>query len=235
LGEIHPAAVTNGKETCIISCRALRSNAQYTAKRVSELRAKQDHLKKGARRWKKLQRRKNRFQAHQRRRARDLEHKVTRAVVNWVRERGVCTLVVGDVRDVADGKHLNTKNQQKVGIWSHGRQRAYLEYKAAAAGITVSLEDEHDTTKTCPGRKDDGTPCDHQYKPKGRIYRCPACGFVAHRDSVGCNNILSRRLYGAVGQVVPPSITKYRHPFLTGKRSRLDTAELAWEPTTKDA
>jgi hypothetical protein len=54
LGEIHPAAVTDGNETVVISCRALRSNAQYTQKRVSELRAKQDRCKKDSRRWKRV-------------------------------------------------------------------------------------------------------------------------------------------------------------------------------------
>ena len=49
LGEIHPAALTDGQETVIISCRALRANAQYTAKRLSELRAKQAHKKPGRR------------------------------------------------------------------------------------------------------------------------------------------------------------------------------------------
>lgn len=34
LGEIHPAAVTDGQETVIITCRALRANAQYTTKRL---------------------------------------------------------------------------------------------------------------------------------------------------------------------------------------------------------
>jgi hypothetical protein len=34
LSEIHPAAATFGQETVIISCRALRANAQYTAKRL---------------------------------------------------------------------------------------------------------------------------------------------------------------------------------------------------------
>jgi putative transposase len=223
LGEIHPAAVTDGKETVIISCRALRSNAQYTQKRVSEIRAKQDRLQKGSRRWRKLQRRKNRFRAEQRRRAHDLEHKVTRAVVNWAKERGVGKLVVGDVRNVADGKHLNTKSQQKVGVWSHGRQRAYLEYKAVAAGITVTLESEAYTSQTCP-------QCQQCYKPKGRVYRCPACGFTAHRDGVGCANILSQHYTGEPGHVLPPKET-YRHPFLVGKRSRLDTAELAWVQT----
>lgn len=34
LGEIHPAAVTDGRETVIFTCRALRANAQLTAKRL---------------------------------------------------------------------------------------------------------------------------------------------------------------------------------------------------------
>jgi putative transposase len=222
LGEIHPAALTDGKESVIITCRALRANAQYTAKRLSEIRAKQDRKHKGSRAWKRLQRRKSRFLAQQKRRARDMEHKASRAVVQWARERGVATLVIGDVRDVADGKRLNTTSQQKLGLWSHGRQRASITYKAEAAGIAVTLCPEAYTSQTCP-------QCQQCYKPKGRRYVCPACGFTAHRDAVGAANMLSQHYTGEPGHVVPPFPT-YRHPFW-GKRSRLDTAELAWGPT----
>jgi putative transposase len=159
LGEIHPAALTDGKQTVIITCRAMRANAQYTVKRVSELRAKQDRKRKGSRRWKRLQRRTTRFLAQQKRRARDMEHKVSRAVVTWAKERQVTTLVIGDVRDVANGKRLNTKSQQKIGVWSHGRQRAYMTYKAEAAGIAVTLCAEAYTSQTCPGTLPDGTAC----------------------------------------------------------------------------
>ncbi|HEY7348230.1 MAG TPA: transposase [Ktedonobacterales bacterium] len=221
LGEIHPAALTDGQETVIITCRALRANQQYTAKRLSEIRAKQDRKKKGSRSWKRLQRRKRRFLAKQQRRARDMEHKASRGVVAWARERGVGTLVIGDVRDVADGKRLRALSQQKIGLWSHGRQRAYITYKAETAGITVTLCPEAYTSQTCP-------QCGHCTKPKGRVYRCPACGFVAHRDAVGAANILSQHYTGEPGHVLPPQ-EKYRHPF-AGKRSRLDTADLAWGP-----
>ena len=61
LGEIHPAAVTDGTETVIISCRALRANQQYTAKRLAEIRARQHRKKKYSRSCKPLQRRKNRL------------------------------------------------------------------------------------------------------------------------------------------------------------------------------
>jgi putative transposase len=229
LGEIHPAALTDGKETVIITCRALRANAQYTAKRFSELRAKQAQKRKGSRAFRRLQRRKSRFLAKQKRRARDMEHKISRAVVQWAKEHQVSTLVIGDVRDVADGKRLNTKNQQKIGLWSHGRQRQYITYKAIASGMAVTLVEEAYTSQTCPGTLPDGTGCMQCYKPKGRVYRCPACGFTAHRDSVGCANLLSQHYTGEPGHVVPPK-EKYRYPYV-GKRSRLDTADLARIPT----
>jgi putative transposase len=227
LGEIHPAAVTDGKEAVILTCRALRSNQQYTAKRLAELRAKQDRKKQGSRSWRRLQRRKNRFLAQQQRRARDMEHKVSRAVVTWAKERQVKTLVIGDVRDVADGKRLNTTSQQKLGLWSHGRQRQYITYKAEAAGITVTLCPEAYTSQTCP-------QCQQCSKPKGRRYVCPACGFTAHRDGVGAANMLSQHYTGEPGHVLPPLPT-YRHPVVLGKRSRLDTAEMASGPTTHAA
>ena len=202
---------------------------QYTAKRLSELRAKQARKQSGSRAFRRLQRRKNRFPAKQKRRARDMEHKISRAVVNWAKERQVSTLVIGDVRDVADGKRLNTKSQQKIGLWSHGRQRAYITYKAAAAGIAVTLVEEAyyqpDLSGHVAGR-DRLLQC---YKPRGRVYRCPACGFTAHRDGVGCANLLSQHYTGEPGHVKPPP-EKYRYPNV-GKRSRLDTADLARIPT----
>jgi putative transposase len=233
LGEIHPADATDGQESVIFTCRALRSNQQHTAKRVGELKSKQDRKCKGSRRWQRLQRRKTRFRAKQRRRARDLEHKVSRAVVDWAAARQVHTLVIGDVRDMADGKHLGAKSQQKIGVWSHGRQRAYMTYKAEATGITVVLVDEAYTSQTCPATLPDGTACLQCHKPTGRTFLCPACGFTAHRDALGAANILSQHYTGEPGHVLPP-VPKYRYPFWKprgGKRSPLDTRELARVPT----
>jgi putative transposase len=224
LGEIHPAALTDGHEAVVISARRLRATHQYTAKRLAEIHAKQAGKTKGSCRWRRLQRRKSRFLARQKQRARDIEHKVSRAVVDWAAERKAGTLAVGDVRDVADGKRMGAKSQQKIGMWSHGIVRQYLTYKAQAAGIHVELVDEHETSKTCPR-------CGRQYKPCGRIYRCPgnACGLVAHRDVVGSVNILSRKVHGEVAKILPPALsaTKYRHPSWTGKRSPLDTGHVA--------
>lgn len=220
LGEIHPAAVSDGQETAIFSARGLRSVKQYGHKRRAELQRLQAAKQKGSRAWKRIQRRKTRFAAQQARRTRDIEHKVSRAVVNWAVERGVGTLAIGDVRDIGDGKRLNTKAQQKVSGWSHGKMRTLIEYKAAGAGIAALLQDEAYTSQTCP-------VCGHREKPTGRVYRCPACGFCGPRDGVGAANICSKFLGGAAGQCRLGSV-KYRHPFKAGKSSRLDTAQVAW-------
>jgi putative transposase len=225
LGEIHPIALTDETTATVISARVLRSTRQYTNKRLAEIQALQARKKKGSRQWKKLQCRKSRFLAQQKRRVRDIEHKVSRAAVDCAREQKVGTLALGDVRDVADGKRLNTKSQQKVSNWSHGKLRQYVTYKAEAAGIRVELVDEKYTTQTCPN-------CRERYKPQGRLYRCPVCGFASHREAVGAANILSRHRHGILGKVKPPVEIKYRHPcgrlsFRTGKRSRLDTAQVA--------
>lgn len=142
LGEIHPAAVSDGCETLIVSARERRSVQQYGHKRRAELARLQAAKVTGSRAWKRLQRRKTRFAAQQKRRLRDIEHKVSCAVVDWAVERCVGTLVIGDVRDVGDGKRLNAKAQQKVSSWSHGRTRAFIEYKSAAEGIETPLQDE---------------------------------------------------------------------------------------------
>ena len=221
LGEVHPAALTDGTDATIIACRELRSCVQYTNKRLAVPRSKQDGHKRGSRRWKRLQRRKNHFLAQQKRRARDLAHKASRTVVQWAAEHGVGTLALGDVRAVADGKRLRRAEQQKISQWGHGTMRRYIGYKAEAVGITVvDTVNEAYTSQTCPR-------CGHRSKPKGRIFVCHVCGFRCARDTVGAANILSRYLYGEVGRALPPAQTTYRHPAWQGKRSRLDTAHVA--------
>lgn len=224
LGEIHPATMTDGGSAAVVTCRELRSVKQYTNKRLAELRSRQSSLQKHSRRWWRLQRRMNRFLAQQKNRVRDMEHKISRDVVNWCMEHEIGELAVGDVRDVADGKRLNRKSQQKVSNWSHGKVRCYIGYKAAGAGIVVIDDvDEAYTSQTCPA-------CGERNKPRGRLYRC-ACGFTGHRDVNGAANILSRHLYGRLGNVQPPENVKYRVPHdVRRTRSPAGTGQVAYAP-----
>jgi putative transposase len=222
LGEIHPAAATDGQTAMVVSCRELRAKRQYTAKRMAYPQSRQSRYSKKSRRWWKVQKVKNRFRAKQPRRLRDMEHKISRAVVNYATRARAGTLAIGDVRDIADAPDKGAQQNQKLSTWRHGRLRAYLTYKAEAEGMAVVLVNERHTSQTCPN-----PICNHRHKPAGRIYRCPACGFQAHRDVVGAVNILSRQTYGDVGKIRPPPTTMYRHPVRPGKRSGLDTGQPA--------
>jgi len=110
-----------------------------------------------------------------------------------------------DVRDIADGVALSKQTNQKISGWNHGKMRALITYKAAAEGITVTLQDEHYTSQTCP-------QCGHRHKPRGRVYTCGQCGFSGHRDVVGQINILSSYLHGAPGKIPAPAVVKHRMP-----------------------
>jgi len=159
-----------------------------------------------------LQRAKNRLLAKTQRQIRDIEHKVSREAAEWVQERGVGRVAFGDVRDVADGKRLNRKSQQKISQWTHGKTRVYFTYKVGEYGVAVELQNEAHTTRTCPG-------CGHEHKPRGRNYVCPVCGLRAHRDAVGAANILSLYLYDELGHIQPTE-PKYRQPFRKGRPRR---------------
>lgn len=206
LGEIHPAAISDGENNFVVTCRELRSQRQNTNKRLADLRSFQSRFQKGSRRYRRIQARINNFLSKQRNRTRDMEHKISRDIVNAAVDTKSGTIAVGDVRDISDGINIGSVGNQKVSNWSHGKILAYIKYKAEEEGIKVKLVNEAYTSQTCPN-------CGHRHKPRGRRYVCGRCGFSGHRDVIGAVNILSVHKTGAPGNIKPGDGVKYRIPF----------------------
>ena len=204
-GEIHPAVVGDENSSTVITCRERRSVQRGHAKNLKGFSKALARKTKGSRRHKKLLRSKSRCKAKFNRVMRDIEHKVSRAIVDEAVKRDANTIVYGDIRDLADGVDCGKEHNQRTSQWAHGKVRQMVEYKAEAEGIKVVLQDEHYTSKTCPN-------CGNRHKPKGRTYRCPACGFRGHRDVVGQINILSAFKHGSPGKIPAPLNVKYRIP-----------------------
>lgn len=205
-GEIHPAVVGDAHSATVITCRERRSIQRGHAKNLAAFSKKLARKKKGSRRYKKLLRAKARCKGKYDLVMRDIEHKISHAIVAEAVARGASTIVYGDVRDIADGIDKGAAHNQRISQWNHGKVRTYTEYKAEAEGIAVVLQDEHYTSKTCPN-------CGHRHKPRGRVYKCPACKFQSHRDVVGQVNILSAYKFGAPGKIPAPTSIKYREPY----------------------
>ena len=219
MGEIHPAVVGDDQESTIITCRERRHQMQGHAKRLAKLSAALARKKKGSRRYKKLLRTKSRMKAHHDRVITDMAHKISREIVNVAVEREASTIVMGDIKDIADEVALGKKTNQKISGWNHGQIRKFVEYKAQTEGIIVVLQDERYTSQTCPC-------CGNRHKPRGRNYRCPSCGFQSHRDVIGQVNILSAHKFGEPGKIPAPTIVKHRMPHnMRLMRRRADTPQ----------
>src|SRR5262245_26523074 len=221
LGEIHPAVVGDNQQATIISCRERRHAQQGHAKRLAKLSKALSRKQKGSRRERRLKQARSRMRAKHRRVMRDMEHKISRAVIEVAVEQQANRIVIGDVRDIADGVKHGKQHNQQSSHWNHGQIRRYITYKAEAEGMSVELVEEHYTTQTCPS-------CGKRHKPRGRRYTCGQCGFSAHRDVVGQINILSRYTTGQVDRLRTPSTIKHRIPHnLRVMRRRRDTGQPA--------
>ena len=99
--------------------------------------------------------------------------------------------------------------------------REQLTYKAERVGMEVFLQEESYTSRTCPR-------CRRvRSKVTGRVFHCPRCSFVYHRDGVGAINIRGKYLgqVPVVGVMAPPTGLRFR-PHTRVARDERETALL---------
>ena len=207
LGEIHMAVSYDGEHTHILNGRLLRSKVQYRNKLQADLNSRIDgRMKKGSKRRKRVIRSKKRQLKKIDHQINEIEHKHSTRLITTLHQAGVQTLVIGDVRDLRQHTDVGSTNNQKIHQWSHGSVRFKLTYKAQRLGMDVVLQEESFTSRTCPH-------CGFvRSKVKGRVFRCPKCHVVLHRDQVGACNIRQKYLGcgPVVGAMAPPTGLRFR-------------------------
>jgi putative transposase len=215
LGEIHLAAVTtNSGAALIVTGRGIRSLKRQRSKQLGQIAKKQSRCTKHSRRWKKLQRAKNKVCRRAERRVRDLRHKASRKVIDFCLEQQVGSLFIGNphgVRSRDSGHHHN----QRMALWEYSKDIDYLTHKSTQARIACFTGSERGTSSRCP-------VCGHKHRPNGRNWACRRCGFTGHRDLVGSIN-MHRDLFG-IHLKFPRSFT-YRRSGPTRSRSRAGTPQ----------
>src|ERR1700692_1357445 len=207
LGEIHMAVSYDGEHTHILNGRLLRSKVQYRNKLQADLNSRIDgRMKKGSKRRKRVIRSKKRQLKKIDHQINEIEHKHSTRLITTLHQAGVQTLVIGDVRDLRQHTDVGSTNNQKIHQWSQGSVRFKLTYKAQRLGMDVVLQEESYTSRTCPH-------CGFvRSKVKGRVFRCPKCHVVLHRDQVGACNIRQKYLGcgPVVGAMAPPTGLRFR-------------------------
>ena len=217
LGEVHMAVAYDGEATHILNGRLLRAKVQYRYKLQANFNSRIDgRMKKGSKRRKRLIRSKQRQLRKLANQIKDIEHKQTTRLITTLHERGVRTVAIGDVRDIRQDTDVGSTNNQKIHQWSHGSVRFKLTYKAERLGMEVALQEESYTSRTCPH-------CRYvRSKVKGRVFRCPRCGWTYHRDGVGAINIQQKYLgsFPVVGVMAPPTSLRYTPHTRVARRER---------------
>ena len=182
LGQIHQAAVTTTTgPALIVSGRGQRSLKRRQNKLHGEIARLQSRCTKGSRRWKKLARARHKHSGRIERQVRDLAHKGTTAVVQLCVDAAVGEVFIGDPHGVRR-RPAGKKHNQRMSQWEYGRDTRYLKQKLKRVGIACFTGTERGTSSRCPQRG-------HCHKPKGRVWRCKACGFTGHCDLVGSVNM----------------------------------------------
>jgi IS605 OrfB family transposase len=156
---------------------------RYKRRKFYARRKKLQHFKKK----KSVKRTKNK----ESRWMKDVNHKISRKIVNHAQKLGVATIRVESLEGIRQGTTRTSrgacaqKNNRATNSWTFYQLTAFITYKAARLGIKVEMVDPAHTSQECPA-------CKHRNKADDRVYVCKDCGWKGHRDIVGAINI-SRR------------------------------------------
>ena len=215
---------TNGA-SLMINGRAIVAEKIRREKKRAYQKAYQARRKAGSRRLKKTNRTMARQKAKSVRRIRDVNHKVSRQVVDWGVETGQTRMILSQPTGIAKAKGRKSQKQRN-GYWEYGEQSRMIEYKAEGL-IEIERDEERGTSSTCP-------KCNHCYHPSGRTFLCPNCGWSGHRDLVGSGNQLGRHEpHADVAAMIEQAHPKYLRPWQQGRSSVDETDRPTGRPPTR--
>ena len=102
----------------------------------------------------------------------------------WLLERNIDTVYVGDLTDVLDTHWSADVNEKTHAFWSHRQLLDRIELTLGDVGITVTETGEYDSSSECPECGSSDVTRD------GDSFRCHDCELDAHSDLAGAWNLL---------------------------------------------
>ena len=98
-----------------------------------------------------------------------LNHTISKSLIRSAKEQGK-GIAIEDLTNIRfTSKHRNKKFRTKLGRWSFGQLRSFLEYKGLLYGVPVVVVDPRYTSQTC-------NVCKHLGKRTNKHFKCNNCG-----------------------------------------------------------
>ncbi|MEU6376547.1 transposase [Streptomyces sp. NPDC046909] len=175
LGIVNIASTSTGKRHC---GRRLNRRREADRKLRSKLQKKNT---------KSAKRRARRRAGKEARRARDINHKISKSIVAEAQRtmRGIALEDLGGIRERA---RLRKPQRVTLHSWSFHQLGSFIAYKAKRAGIPLVYVSPANTSREC-------SRCHHvdkRNRPSQAVFSCRSCGFVEHADLNASHNIADR-------------------------------------------
>jgi IS605 OrfB family transposase len=124
------------------------------------------------------------MRGRERRFMRDVNHCISRKLIESAGKDGV--IVLEKLNGVRDAKHRKAQNWL-FSNWAFYQLGQFLIYKGEEIGVAIEFVPAKDTSKTC-------SICGslRRGQRQGSVFRCKACGVVLHADLNAAKNILHK-------------------------------------------
>ncbi|MFC8951716.1 RNA-guided endonuclease InsQ/TnpB family protein [Streptomyces sp. NPDC057101] len=191
-----PQAVPNtapdgfvGVDLGIVNIAATSTGMRFSGRRLNRRREADRRLRaklrsKGT---KSSRRRAKRHAGREARRARDINHKISKCIVAEARRTGR-GIALEDLTGMRERVRLRKPQRVTLHSWSFRQLGTFIAYKAGRAGVPVVYVDPAHTSREC-------SRCHHvdrHNRPSQAVFSCQACGFVEHADLNSSHNIAAR-------------------------------------------
>lgn len=97
-------------------------------------------------------------------------------------------LAVEDLTNIRERTRFRRKQRAKMGGWSFGQLRAFIEYKARLHGVRVAVVDPRNTSRSCAACGH----CEQGNRKSQSEFVCRQCGHEADADHNAAINIAAR-------------------------------------------
>ncbi|WP_405732477.1 RNA-guided endonuclease InsQ/TnpB family protein [Streptomyces sp. NBC_01537] len=178
-----------GVDLGIVNIATTSEGTRHSGRRMNRRREADRKLrgklqKKGS---KSAKRRAKKHAGKEKRRARDINHKISKRIVAAAQRTGR-GIALEELTGIRQRVRLRKPQRATLHTWSFHQLGAFIAYKAKRSGVPVVYVNPAYTSQEC-------SHCHHterRNRPSQAVFTCRACGFVEHADLNSSHNIAAR-------------------------------------------
>jgi len=182
LGITNLATDSEGEHFTGAVIRIVRARYHLRRQRLQKV-----NTKNAKRRLRQMRRRESRFQ-------KDVNHGISKRLVHKAAVARKA-IALEDLSGIRERTTVQRAHRYERYSWAFFQLRQYITYKAAQAGVSVSLVDPRNTSRTCSACG----YCEKANRRSQESFLCQRCGFAANADYNAAVNI-SRKEWAAVNR-----------------------------------